>query len=105
MANVLSKSDFMAKGFSNNAVAAAQVGGTTMWVNRGRSEVWSGSSMMAKWVVGHESLHTAGLRDQTGFNRHTAYRWAGEDEKKAYDRMKGTPQALINPDHLMDEVF
>ncbi len=105
MANVLSQSDFTAKGFSNAAVAAAEIGGKTMWLNRGRSEVWSGSSMMAKWVAGHESLHTAGLHDQRGFNGQTAYRWGADPQKEAYEKMKGTPQALINPDHLMDEVF
>jgi RHS repeat-associated protein len=105
LANVLSQSDFMAQGFTNDAAASAEVGGTTMSLNRGRSEVWTQNSMTTKWIIGHESLHTAGLRDQRGFNNQTAYYWGFEPQKEAFQKMKGTPEALINPDHLMDEVF
>ncbi len=105
MANVVSQAEYTKMGGSEGGVARAQVGGNQMWLNRGRSEVWTGGSMMGRWVVGHESLHTFGLRDEMGMNGQRAYRWGFPAQQESYDRMRNTPQALINPDHLMDEVY
>jgi RHS repeat-associated protein len=105
MANVVDGATFSGMNFDKDAVAAATVGGTQMYLNADRSEVWSGDAMMARWVVGHESLHTFGLRDQLGFNGQMAYRWGRPEQQKAYDHMRNTPQANINPDHIMDEVY
>jgi RHS repeat-associated protein len=105
MANVVSQSAYTAMGGSAGGVARADVGGNSMWLNRGRIDSWGGNTKMGRWGVGHESLHTYGLHDQKGFNNQTAYRWGFPDQRNAYNRMTNTPQALINPDHLMDEVY
>jgi RHS repeat-associated protein len=105
LANVVDEAAYMAKGHDPDAVASAEVGGKMMWLNRARIEVWSGNSMIARWVVGHESLHTAGYRDQRGLNGEKAYRRGREDQREAYQGMRNTPQSAINPDHLMDLVY
>lgn len=107
MANVLGRAAYIERGGSELGVAKAGIGGTQMWLNRGRAEIWSNDSILGRWTVGHESLHTFGLDDERGFNGRLAYRWAepGSQERSAYDRMRNTPQALRNPDHLMDEVY
>ena len=105
MASVVDQATYTAMGGTEGGVARAQVGGSQMWLNRDRSEIWRGNSEMARWTVGHESLHTFGLRDQRGSNGQKAYRWGWPTERTAYDKMRNTPQALINPDHLMDEVY
>ena len=76
-----------------------------MTVNLGNSAAWEGSASL-QWVVGHESLHTAGLDDQRGPNGALAYRHSGSQrELNAFNALNGTPAAAINPDHLMDGVF
>jgi hypothetical protein len=64
-----------------------------------------GSSSQAQWKIGHESLHSAGLKDQLGPNGYRAYKYGGGEYEKAYDALKETPKADINPDHILDEVF
>jgi RHS repeat-associated protein len=105
IASVLSGTDYVRQGGTAKGVALAEIGGSKMWLNRDRSDGWTGDSMMSRWAVGHESLHTFGLVHQKGSNGRVAYRWGYPEEQEVYRRMRGTPQALINPDHLMDEVY
>ena len=105
MANVVDVAAYMALGGSERGPARAEIGGSQMWLNRGRIDAWGENSDNSRWIVGHESLHTYGLHDQIGYNGQIAYRWASPEHKKAYDRMHTTPQSIINPDHLMDEVY
>jgi RHS repeat-associated protein len=85
MANVVSQSAYTAMGGSAGGVARADVGGNSMWLNRGRIDSWGGNTKMGRWGVGHESLHTYGLHDQKGFNNQTAYRWGFPDQRNAYN--------------------
>jgi len=55
--------------------------------------------------IRHESLHTVGLNDQRGPNGIRAYQYGTPAQRGAYKTMKGTPDALINPDHIMDLVY
>jgi hypothetical protein len=79
--------------------------GRTVTVNLANSS-WSSSSG-AQWAIGHESLHSAGLKDQRwgGPTGPKAFKRGDEDQRDAYSKMKGTPQADINPDHIMDEIY
>lgn len=61
--------------------------------------------MQAQHAIGHESLHTAGLSDQRGPNGARAYKYGPEPSREAFRALRGTPLALINPDHLMDLVY
>lgn len=56
-------------------------------------------------AIGHESLHSAGLSDQRGPNGAIAYQYGAKPSREAFERLRGTPLALINPDHLMDLVY
>jgi len=64
-----------------------------------------------KWIIGHESLHSfyVGLSDQhiVDVNKKEifAYKYYKPENLKVYKQMKGTPQALQNPDHIMDYVY
>jgi hypothetical protein len=76
-----------------------------MTVNIDNKAAWNSGSFNALWSLGHESLHSAGLRDQRGFNGEKAYRFGKELQQKAFHAMTGTRQANINPDHIMDMVY
>ena len=77
---------------------------TVVTVNRDHSS-WS-DSRQARWNLGHESLHSGpGLHDQRLGNQ-PAYKHSDNPlHREAYRRMRGTSQAEISPDHLMDEVY
>ena len=69
--------------------------------------IFEGSGFM-KDILGHESLHSAGLEDQYGndkFKKFKAYRFSEPPNLGAYEEIKGTPAALINPDSIMSEVY
>ncbi len=80
---------------------------TTVNVNLA-NPIWASNNMQSQWAVGHESLHsTAGgvFGHQLGPNSEKAYKFGTRKQRKAYNALKGTPQADKNPDHLMDEVY
>lgn len=80
--------------------------GRVVTVNTSHQDFGSGSGFQR--IIGHESLHTpkAGLRDQRGPNGALAYKYGvTKEQTQSYRDLKGTPQALINPDHIMDEVY
>jgi hypothetical protein len=79
--------------------------GPIMTVNIDNKNAWGRNAGEAsERAVGHESLHTAGLDDQK-LNGVKAYFDGTKPNIDAFEKMKGTPQADINPDHLMDEVY
>ncbi|MES1263999.1 MAG: RHS repeat-associated core domain-containing protein, partial [Peristeroidobacter soli] len=105
IANAVDAATYQALGGSKNGAAFVKgVGGKVMTVNKD-STGWNSGGRMCQWVVGHESLHTGGLRDQSGSNGAKAYKYGLPPNKEAYRELKGTPKSLINPDHLMDLVY
>ncbi len=103
VANGLSSADYVASGGSAGGMARAAVGGTTMTVNTGHAG-W-GKSSLRNWAAAHEALHNAGMRHQYGSNGSPAYKKGSEAQRDAYGELKGTPEALLNPDHVVDMIF
>jgi hypothetical protein len=106
VANAVNQAGYEAiAGTSAKGAAITSSDGKTVTVNLGNSS-WSSGSQ-AQWNIGHESLHSAGLKDQRwgGPTGPKAYKYGEKRNRDAYDAMKGTPQADINPDHIMDEVY
>ncbi len=96
------------KEMGGSATGAAFVngaGGKVMTVNINNKDAWGGDSSTTRWVLGHESLHTAGMSDQLGSNGKKAYKFADEINRDAYDSITGTPKAKQNPDHVMGIVY
>ena len=74
--------------------------------------VWSDSpSPFPEFVIGHESLHSAGLLGHASDEiragvRRNAYRYGDANERQAYRNIPmGSPRARRNPDHLMSRVY
>lgn len=59
------------------------------------------------FIVGHESLHSAGYKHAVGPDNVQSYRYApdGSPSQKLYNSITGTPAAIGDPDHLMSEVY
>jgi len=106
VANAVDANTYQSMGGSANGAAFINgVGGSIMTVNRDNAAAWNSGGRMSQWVVGHESLHTAGLSDQVGSNGAKAYKYGEDPNKDAYKELRGTEKSLINPDHLMDTVY
>ncbi|MBP6014640.1 MAG: RHS repeat-associated core domain-containing protein [Alphaproteobacteria bacterium] len=109
-ANAEDGATWAANGNSPAEAASAAVGGTTITINTGHKVWTSGDTPLLQWIVGHESLHSAGLHDQrwrveNGGNGRLAYRNGDKSERRAFRGISGTPQAEQNPDHLMERVY
>lgn len=82
--------------------AKADVGGKTMRVDASDSAF--GNNRNTSFMAGHESLHNAGLVDQT-WAGWTAYRSSGDPwERKAYEKLSAEERSE-NPDHIMSIVY
>ena len=103
IANGMSSSDYESSGGSAGGMARAAVGGQTMTVNTGHRE-WNRSAS-SNWAVAHESLHSAGMKHQYGSNGAPAYKQGTEAQVDAFNELKGTPGALLNPDHIVDMIY
>jgi hypothetical protein len=55
--------------------------------------------------IAHESLHSAGLKDQRGPNGFRAYHDGWAKEREAFGQIANTPLARINPDSIVNEAF
>ena len=80
------------------ALAAGQVNGKAMYVNR--DHPLFGNSRELGRATGHESAHNFGLRDR----RHNGFPAYIDGIPKEQDAYRNLPSELrlINPDHLMD---
>jgi len=92
-------------GGSKDGAAFVKGNGPVMTVNGGNLAAWASGTSMSQWVVGHESLHTAGLRDQRGPNGALAYKFGPQPNVDAFRAIRGTDKADINPDSIMDLVY
>ncbi len=101
IANAVDSSTYQNMGGSANGAAFVRGNGPIMVVNTGNS---AGMSDLSR-VVGHESLHTAGLHDIEGSNGKDAYKHGLPANRDSYQELMGTDKALDNPDHLMDLVY
>jgi hypothetical protein len=103
LATGVDSSTYQEMGGSAGGAAMVQNNEQSVTVNTGHS-VWESSGKMAQFSIGHESLHSAGLNDQK-LDGVKAAKFGDRDQRAAYRRMRDTPQADVNPDHLMDEVY
>ncbi len=104
IANAVDAKTYESLGGSRAGAAFVKGNGPEVTINI-EHENWSSSGMQAQRSLGHESLHTVGLSDQRGSNGFIAYQFGFPGNRAAFEELKGTPLALVNPDHLMDLVF
>ena len=105
IANAVNSATYQSMGGSATGAAFVKGNGPVMTVNVDNKAAWNSGSRMSGHAAGHESLHTAGLNDQRGSNGAPAYKYGNEQQREAFEELKGTPTGDINPDHLMDEVY
>jgi len=105
IANAISSKELVRTVGSELASAAADVSGSVVTINIGHP-VWQETpTFRAQRAIGHESLHTIGLLDQPVNSPIKAYQYGPEASRKLFQKLKGTPLALINPDNIMDWVY
>jgi hypothetical protein len=105
IASAVSSDTYQSMGGSATGAAFVKGNGPVMTVNIDNKDAWGSGGRMAGHSVGHESLHTAGLKDQRGSKGAFAYKYGNEQQREAFRELKGTPTGDVNPDHLMDEVY
>lgn len=106
VANAMGGTAYVAAGGTPGGAAAVNPNNRdVMLVNSGHS-VWSAKSndTQRAWIVGHESLHTAGMGHGYS-NGITAYYMGNSAQIDAFHAITGTSEASNNPDHLMKLVF
>lgn len=106
VANAMGGTAYVAAGGTPGGAAAVNSNNRdVMLVNSGHS-VWSAKSndTQRAWIVGHESLHTAGMGHGYS-NGITAYYMGNPAQIDAFHAITGTSEASNNPDHLMKLVF
>ncbi len=77
------------------------VGGKIMLVDTSSA----GFSDRTIWLVGHESLHSAGLDDQVDMMGNKAYRHSGKRKQKNAFKYLMQNKRYLNPDHIMSQVY
>lgn len=88
---------------SGGRFAEATVGGKTMTIDTTHSRFGDGTQATA-WAAGHESLHSAGLRDQT-YAGNIAYRYSDNfGQTRAFKKLP-KEHRWKNPDHIMSSVW
>jgi RHS repeat-associated protein len=105
VANAVDSKTYESMGGSKDGAAFVKDKGPVMTVNVDNKAAWNSGNRMSEWVVGHESLHTAGLDDQVGPNGQKAYRFGEPPQRDAFWAIRGTPTAVINPDSIMYLVY
>ena len=105
LANRVDAKTYQSMGGSENGAAFVKGNGPIMTVNGGNAAAWTTGASMSQWVVGHESLHTAGLNDQRGPNGALAYKFGFPVNVEAFRAISGTDKANINPDSIMNLVY
>jgi len=102
IANAVNQTVYLSQG--GNPHGAAFTNGAVVTINIDHP-VWMLRTVEPQRVIGHESLHTIGLSDQRGPNNEKAYKNGLPAQQDAFRALRGTPKALINPDHIMDLVY
>ena len=105
LANRVDAKTYQSMGGSESGAAFVKGNGPIMTVNGGNAAAWTTGASMSQWVVGHESLHTAGLNDQRGPNGALAYKFGYPVNVDAFRAISGTDKANINPDSIMNLVY
>ncbi|MGQ9424740.1 RHS repeat-associated core domain-containing protein [Gilvimarinus sp. F26214L] len=105
VANGVDSTTWVSMGQSPGAPAGVANRGPIMTVNTGH-QVWgSGGHQIIGFILGHESLHSAGLGHQYGSSGATAYKHGNVIQRQAFKEISGTGKAATNPDHIMDMVY
>jgi len=106
LANAVNSATYQARGGSPTGNALVNPNNRSAVTVNIDHPVWKTSGRDAQWVIGHESLHSAGLDHVLGPNGAVGYKFSDNPrERQAYRALQGTPQADRNPDHLMDEAY
>ena len=99
-ANILSATDYAKLGRPEGSQAFTKGQVTTF--SRGSMGVFGSEGLGMKWTIGHEGFHTFGLKDQFGPNGALAYKGAEQRNTDSLNAIRGTIQATINPDSLLN---
>jgi RHS repeat-associated protein len=99
-ANIYSPQQYAA--FNRPAGSQAFTSGMTTNFLRGGNGIFGSGQLSTNWIIGHEGFHTIGLRDQRGPNGAVAYKGADQANTDALNAIRGTIQATINPDSLLN---
>jgi hypothetical protein len=95
-----------AKGSPDGAAGVLTSNPNILLVNRDNAEGFLSSTGMAKWILGHESLHTGGVKGHAhGTNQQPSYKWGGPLEREAFKQVSGTPAAANDPDHIIEHIY
>jgi len=105
IANAVDGATYQSMGGSAGGAAMVIGNAPVVTVNIDNDAAWSSGGSAAQRAIGHESLHTAGLNDKRAPNGVRAYQYGTPAQREAYQTMKGTRDALINPDHIMNSVY
>ena len=107
MASMVDSAAYVAAGGTELGAAGVMPSDTNkMLVNRGNAAGFLSSTGMAKWIVGHESLHTAGVAGHAiGPNGKPSYKWGTDPQRDAFKNVTGTPAAIMDPDHIVEQVY
>jgi hypothetical protein len=102
-ANLLSQADYAKLGRPEGSRAYTSPSNRNVThFTRGPLGIMAPGPLSAGWIIGHDGLHTAGLRDQFGPNGALAYKGAEAANTRALRDIRGTDKAAINPDSLLD---
>jgi len=103
-ANMVAASDW--RGNPDAAARVDRIGGNQIYLNGGHNAWGPGSTDgRVNFIVGHESLHSAGYRHALGPGNIPSYRYGDSMQQQVYRSITGTPAANGDPDHLMSEVY
>ena len=83
--------------------AQAPIGGNDVSVNVKHDAFGKSNN---PFLLGHESLHSAGLKDYTQ-GKFPAYRYGSKDSLRAYNYLSNYQKGkrYLNPDHVMSQVY
>ena len=107
VASLVDKATYTKAGGSDNGAAFVLKSDTNkMFVNRGNSAGFFAGAGNAKWILGHESLHTAGIFGHArGTNNALSYKWGEAPQREAFRQVTGTPAAANDPEHLVEQMY
>lgn len=103
MANAVDQKEYEKRGSKDGAAYVAK-NSSTMVVNLDNKAAWAAGNTMAKHVIGHESLHSAGLNDYKE-GKVRAYKFGEKADRDLFKKIADQPESHLNPDHIMDEVY
>lgn len=90
-----------AKSMEGSVAGTGEIGGKKITMNVGHPNF--GDNQSTRFIVGHESLHNAGL-SHPKYMGFTPYRYGGFGERQSFKNLPGHKRSA-NPDHVMSVVY